>query len=49
MSGEETSVFLILTSMALSTPVSISAAETHDDVTLHLLEVATGRAGRTDA
>lgn len=38
MSGEETSMFLVLTSMALCTPVSISAAETHDDVTLHLLK-----------
>lgn len=49
MSVEETSMFLIVTSMALCTPVSISAAETHDNVTLHLLGVATGRTGRADA
>ena len=49
MSGVETSVFRFLTSMALRTPVSISAAETHDVVTLHLLEVATGRTKRADA
>lgn len=49
MSGEETSMFLVLTSMALCTPVSISASETHDDVTLHLLEVASERTTRLDA
>lgn len=35
--------------MALCTPVSISASETHDNVTLQLLEVATERAKRLDA
>ena len=49
MSGEETSMFLVLTSMALCTPVSISASETHDDVTLHLLQVASERTTRLDA
>lgn len=49
VSGVETSMFRLLTSMALCTPVSISAAETHDDVTSHLLEVAIVRTERTDA
>lgn len=42
-------MFLVLTSMALHTPVSISALETNDDVTLLLLEVASERTMRVDA